>query len=572
MRAVVAALVALSAFVFCPAARAITQPNGVTVPTPPGCSGNKPTGLLSAFACVCTQQGVCNIGAPCTSQNSCDNGQHGTCESTMWHSFNDNTCIPSNESGLDPVADASVVPETFHPTCALTFTVVTRGTALFQNVFGWYNVTGQKPAPADLHPMLGCHDAAGTSVVLDLSKEPGWLGGDIAFFLMTPESHATKGTCASGDCCPSVARIGSGEGWVYYSQRAFNPDQQGQSSFIHLLVYDSKIWQGKFYFAWEDIFGGSDDEFTDLVTSVNGVECSGAGAACSTGKPGKCALGVTACSGGSTVTCEPAVAPSPETCNGVDDDCNGKVDDGATCPSPGDTCYQGRCVHKCGAQEFPCKAPLACDTKSGLCVDASCVGISCAEGTVCRAGSCGVPCAGVVCPHGQACVGDACVDLCAGAACASGQVCVGGVCIEGCGQCGGVSCAAPLACEKTSGACVDPSCAGGCPAGTWCNMGQCVDACSGAHCPDGQTCANGQCLDGSGAAPDGGLAPVGDDGGGGDDGGSTAETPWGSRSSGGCACEAAGGRGQAGLAAFVAWAIALAWRRRVCDRRARERH
>ena len=31
------------------------------------------------------------------------------------------------------------MPETFHPTCALTYEVLSRGTASFQNAFGWYN-------------------------------------------------------------------------------------------------------------------------------------------------------------------------------------------------------------------------------------------------------------------------------------------------------------------------------------------------------------------------------------------------------------------------------------------------
>ena len=33
-------------------------------------------------------------------------GKHGTCESTLWHTFNDNTCLPSNHSGIDPQKDA----------------------------------------------------------------------------------------------------------------------------------------------------------------------------------------------------------------------------------------------------------------------------------------------------------------------------------------------------------------------------------------------------------------------------------------------------------------------------------
>src|ERR1700676_704482 len=79
-----------------PTALALTQPNGTVIPSQMGCSGGQPTGLLPVFACSCAQAGVCNIGTTCPSQTSCDDGHHGTCESTIWHSFNDNTCIPSN--------------------------------------------------------------------------------------------------------------------------------------------------------------------------------------------------------------------------------------------------------------------------------------------------------------------------------------------------------------------------------------------------------------------------------------------------------------------------------------------
>src|SRR5437764_581961 len=82
------------------------------------------------------------------------------------------------------------------------------------------------------------------------------------------------GACDGGDCCASIARLAQ-TGYVYYSQREFNPDAAGLQSFIHLLAYDSTLWPHKFYFAWEDLYaGGGNDDFADLVTSVDGVECS----------------------------------------------------------------------------------------------------------------------------------------------------------------------------------------------------------------------------------------------------------------------------------------------------------
>src|SRR5689334_4682359 len=46
---------------------------------------------------------------------------------------------------IDALADAADVPETFNPSCNLTFTLVSRGGASFKNIFGWYNVTGSLP-------------------------------------------------------------------------------------------------------------------------------------------------------------------------------------------------------------------------------------------------------------------------------------------------------------------------------------------------------------------------------------------------------------------------------------------
>ena len=495
---------------------ALSQPNGVVIPTDPGCSGSKPTGLLPTFACICTTPGVCDIAAPCPDDTHCPDGHPYTCESAMWHVFNDNTCIPSMHDGIDPKADAATTPETFHPTCALTFTLVTRGTAMFQNLFGWYNVVpGHAPDASDLHPMFACGDGAGKSVVLDITHESAYRGGDIGFFLLTPEQHGTTGKCAGSDCCPSLDRFAKGEGWVYYSERAYNPDVASSTSesFIHLLTYDSRLSKSKFYFAWEDIYGGSDDEFTDLVTSVDGVECTGGGVSCDTGKKGLCAWGVTTCSAGG-VGCTPLFTPGGESCNGVDDDCNGTVDDGATCPKPGDVCHEGSCVGKCGVGEFKCDPGTACDAKSGLCVDPKCVGVSCDAGQACKGGACVAPCGDVTCPHGLECIDGACVDLCASAHCAAGQVCRRGVCFAGCASCDGVACADGTKCDPSSGDCVDPSCATPCAAGTFCKSGTCVDDCDGAKCPSGQTCVGGACVGpGDAGVGDVGVGPFGDDGG-----------------------------------------------------------
>ncbi|MFI5297201.1 MAG: DUF4114 domain-containing protein [Polyangiales bacterium] len=504
MRRLASLTALLTTLVVAAAAHAtLTQPDGTVIPKGLTCASGSPAGLLATFACACTTAGTCNIGAACPGgSTSCDPGTNGTCESTIWHSINDNSCIPSNESGLDPVADAATTPETFRPTCALTFTLLTRGTSQFEDTFGWYNVTGSAPAASDLHPMFACGDAPGKAVVLDLSKEPAYTGGEIGFFMLTPEGHPNTKKCDASDCCPTLARFAAGTGYAFYSQREFNPDGGGTTAFIHLLTYNSRLSTTKFYFAWEDLFSGGDNNFTDLVVSVDGVQCSGGGVTCSTTKQGACAYGVTQCSAGS-VSCTPLFTAEPEKCNGVDDDCDGVIDNGATCPTAGDLCHDGKCVPPCAGGEFKCDPGSVCDSTSALCVDPTCVGVSCTTGQVCRTGACVAPCGGIVCPYASTCVNDACVNLCAGVSCPSGQVCREGICFDGCASCSGVSCGSGLKCDGTTNDCVDPSCATPCAAGTHCKSGACVDDCAGATCPTGTTCTAGKCV--STAASDAGI-------------------------------------------------------------------
>lgn len=541
----------------------VSQPDGTPIPTDPGCDGGNPTGLLPTFACVCNEPGVCNIGDVCESESSCDDGRNGTCESRMVHVFNDNTCIPSQSDGLDPRVDAATEPETFSPTCSLTFTVVSRGTALFENAFGWYNVTGSEPSTDDLHVMLPCDAGPGTEVVLDVRSEPDYAGGEIGFFLLTPENRSAGGSCAGGDCCATVDRFRAGEGWAYYSERDLNPDADGADSIIHLLTYDSRITERKFYFAWEDTFDAANNDFTDLVTGVEGVECAGAGDDCDTGGMGACQVGVTACEGG-TLTCVPTFTGSAEVCNGTDDDCNGMVDDGDLCPGD-EICANGECSPPCGAGEFLCPFTFdECDDATGLCIEPACVGVTCETGEVCRDGTCAAECEGIVCPAGTDCLLDRCVDLCEGIDCGVGEVCRRGLCVPGCNQCNGLICSGGLECDEGSSECTDPSCPSGCADGTVCDEGTCVDACEGAVCPREQVCMDGRCVpvedpgDG-GATTDGGSSGI-DGGGVSDDGG-----PGGpGREDDGCGCRVpAGSRDGSPTAPLLLGLLGLAlWIRR----------
>src|ERR1044071_4028948 len=82
-----------------PSASAVMQPNGTTVP------------ILAANITTCSDKNV----------EHCVDGAEG------------------DPSLINALTDAIVVPETFQPTCQLTFTPIIKGGTI-RNIFGWYNV------------------------------------------------------------------------------------------------------------------------------------------------------------------------------------------------------------------------------------------------------------------------------------------------------------------------------------------------------------------------------------------------------------------------------------------------
>jgi MYXO-CTERM domain-containing protein len=242
----------------------------------------------------------------------------------------------------------------------------------------------------------------------------------------------------------------------------------------------------------------------------------GDGVACATGLPGICARGTAICIDGNEPSCNPDNAASEEVCdgldndcdgridedlrnacgacgaepaeacNGLDDDCDGAVDDDAPCEE-GQICRSGRCQDAC--QQNECPGGFTC--VEGYCA-AICEVTSCDEGLVCEGeGLCVDPCAGVQCEAAFACVGGACVpDDCTGWGCPEGQRCGQAGCEPD--PCAGVNCDAETFCM--GGRCV-PSCAAvSCPLGERCLEGECVaDACTGVVCPDGTLCQAGAC-------------------------------------------------------------------------------
>ncbi|MDW8250052.1 MAG: DUF4114 domain-containing protein, partial [Myxococcales bacterium] len=380
----------------------------------------------------------------------------------------------SRGEAINALSDAQTIPETFVPSCALTFTVLQRN-AGYQNAFGWYNVTGKPPTLADLHEFLSCSDGLNTTKTLDIKNDPNYLGGEVGFY---------QGVVTSG-CTPGQGK--AGYSYVFYSQKQYNPDSNEANPFIHLLIYNSTVTPKAFYFGWEDLISGGDNDFDDLTTFVTGITCSGGGDPCDTGQPGICAAGTLQCQVGQ-LTCVPTSKPAPEKCDGLDNDCNGLTDEGENL-CPGDkVCDRGVCVPRC--VKDGCDAGLLCNA-AGICVDPACEQVSCEQGKVCLAGSCVGPCDGIVCPKGQVCRVGACVDPCDGLACDENQVCTQGVCVDSC-QCGG--CKSGEICLP-GGQCIPEFCASNpCPPGSLCLPDGCVDPCDGAVCPKGQVCEGGACI------------------------------------------------------------------------------
>jgi MYXO-CTERM domain-containing protein len=419
-------------------------------------------------------------------------------------------CLDAGEHGaglIDAQKDALVSPETFEPTCSLTFTPVNKGGSI-SVAFGWYNVKPDpndakktlKPASTELYAMMvlpqGFQSNAQLASVapktLDLNAEKvagRYQGGKIAFWLAS-DSGGGMGIGSNG-VLTGTPNVG-----VFYTEHAFNPGSGATQTYYQVLTWQSVATKNAFYFGWEDLpaNAGADNDFDDLFFLVTGIQCGGGGKPCDTGLKGVCADGTMQCQKG-VLTCVPNQTSSAEKCNALDDDCNGQVDEGDLC-SAGDVCDRGRCVPRCGTGEFKCSPDEVC-TDRGLCVDVACADVTCPPGQICAAGACSDACAGVVCPYGQLCRNGGCIDPCASVVCDQGYACVLGVC-ESC-QC--TTCASGLVCK--SNVCIESACSAvTCTTGTHCEAGNCIDNCSAAACPKGMACSDGVCAPSSAGGPD----------------------------------------------------------------------
>ncbi|MES1210116.1 MAG: MopE-related protein, partial [Pseudomonadota bacterium] len=292
---------------------------------------------------------------------------------------------------LQPVRDAHTTPGTFSPMCGFTGQLVLRGGGCHLGL-GWYNVTpgsttpppaaeiyllvpAQLPrCPMPIDPMMACCDDTEFCPLANfnstLAPEHRWNSPTFTADNIRTDTRYKGGLIG-------FAMIGAEQcSQTKFSQAELNTKSPAGAPtngapWVTTLVYQSTVNPNGYYLAFEDLpvtaatwkgaNNGNDGDFNDFVYYITGLNCEGGGKACETGMKGLCAAGTTQCTNGTAIVCKPDVPASTEICDGLDNDCDGAVDQGNPCPGANQNCDRGVCVNKCNDTDFPCATGTQCD-------------------------------------------------------------------------------------------------------------------------------------------------------------------------------------------------------------------
>jgi Putative metal-binding motif len=231
--------------------------------------------------------------------------------------------------------------------------------------------------------------------------------------------------------------------------------------------------------------------------STGGSDCSSA-----------CGVGTTVCINGQ-LQCDASATGSDTTCNGFDDDCDSKVDEdaplGGDCDLGGTVCGG---VSRCVGGQYQCTGgepirPESCDCSDNDCDTRVDEDPNCPAGATCANCECAFPCeqGEFPCPAGKTCANQVCVtDRCYRVDCPSTpagekQSCRDGACVTTCSL---TNCPSPLICDAGSGLCVPNDCRTfpeRCTGEELCVAGTCVaNLCAGVTCGEGEHCSAGTCV------------------------------------------------------------------------------
>ncbi|MHC4816034.1 MAG: MopE-related protein, partial [Planctomycetota bacterium] len=177
----------------------------------------------------------------------------------------------------------------------------------------------------------------------------------------------------------------------------------------------------------DDNCDGTIDDITETCYDHN-IGCTYDPVAKAWNCDGYCSPGTKLCTLGIWGECTGDVGPASEECNCFDDDCDGVVDNDATCPQEGAACINCECALPCGEGEFKCPSGYICNADD-YCVADPCDPDQC-DG-ICVAGTCIDPCENITCGKYEECQKGACVDTSCfnpSIGCPAGEQCVDGVC------------------------------------------------------------------------------------------------------------------------------------------------